>query len=152
MAKYFIAMFKNHPPIILFLFCPNWHFAKQVLFTFIQLTPNFLDIFSCPNNCLMPKFNSICLVNIPEQIFKVPVWGKWLWRKYKLGISKWVEILQGPSYDQIMTLHQIWAHVTHLCEPSSKSLFLVRFSVCEETIFYIASFKLPIYQDIRLPI
>ena len=96
----------------------------------------------------MPKFNSICLVNIPELFFKVPVWGKWLWRKYKLGISKWVEILQGPSYDQIITLHQIRAHVTRLCEPSSKSWFLVKFSVCEATIFYIASFKLKIEQDI----
>ena len=73
MAKLFIAMLKNNPPIILFLFCHKWNFAKQVLFIFTQLTPNLLDIFSYPYNCPMPKFNSICLVNIPEQFFKVPV-------------------------------------------------------------------------------
>ena len=46
---------------------------KQVPSTFAQLTPNFLDTFSCPNNCLMPKFNLICLVNILEKFFNVPV-------------------------------------------------------------------------------
>ena len=121
MAKYFISMFKNNPPLILFLFCPKWHFAKEVLFIFAWLTPKFLDSFSCPYHWLMPKFNSICLVNIPEQFFKVHVWRKWLWRKYKLYISKWVEILQGPYYCQIMALLQIWDHVTHLCDPRSKS-------------------------------
>ena len=117
------GIIKDNSQIFLFWFCPKWWFEKEVSFIFARLTPNLLDIFSYPYNCPMPKFNSICLVNIPEQFFKVPVWGNWLWRKYKLGISKWVENFQGP-YDQIMTLHQIWAHVTHPCEPSFKSLFL----------------------------
>ena len=69
MAKYFIAMFKNNPSIILFLFCPGWQIVKQVPSTFAQLTPKLLDSFSCPYHWIMPKFNSICLVNIPEQIF-----------------------------------------------------------------------------------
>ena len=76
MAKLFIAMLKNNPPIILFLFCPEWCIAKQVQLIFARLTPNFLDIFSCPCHCTMPKFNSTCLVNIVEQFFKVPVGGK----------------------------------------------------------------------------
>ena len=40
MAKYFIAMFIDHPPIIIFLFCPKWHFVKEVSFIFFLLTPN----------------------------------------------------------------------------------------------------------------
>jgi hypothetical protein len=123
-----------------------------VSFIFACLTPNFLGTFSYPYNWPMPKFNSIFLVNIPEQFFKVPVWGKPLWRRYILDMSKWDETLPHFSYDQIMPLHQILAHVTHPCEPSFKSWILVRFLVCEATIFYIASFKLKIYQDISTSI
>ena len=40
MAKLFIAMFKNNSPIFLFLFCPEWHFVKEVSFIFFLVTPN----------------------------------------------------------------------------------------------------------------
>ena len=125
---------------------------KQVPFIFAQLTTKFLATFYCPYNFPMPKFNLLFLVNIPEQFFKVPVWGKPLWRKCKLVMSKWLENFQGHTYDQIITLHQIWAHVTHLCEPSSKSWFLVRFSVCEATIFYLGSkFPRAFFHPYKLP-
>ena len=37
---------------------------KEVLFIYIWLTSNFLGTLSYPNNCLMKKFSSICLVNV----------------------------------------------------------------------------------------
>ena len=88
MENPFISMFKDHPPIILFLFCPNWHFAKQVLFIFAWLPPNFLDIFSCPYHGLVQIFILICLVIIFQQFSKVSVQEGTLWRSYILGISK----------------------------------------------------------------
>ena len=141
-------MFKNNPPIIIFLFCPKWHFVKQVLFIFAQLPPNLVDIFSCPYHCSVPNFKLICLVIIFQQFSKVSVQKGTLWRKYILGMSKWDETWSHPSFDQIMSLYQIRAHGDHLCELSSKSWFLVKFSLCEATLFYLASFELPIYQAI----
>jgi hypothetical protein len=46
-----------------------------------------------------------------------------------------------------MTLHQVSTQSNHPCEQSIKSCLLVIFFSCEATIFYIASFKLKIYQD-----
>jgi len=71
--KNIIAHVSHHAQLIPFLFCPEWQFVKKVPFIFDLFNPNFLDIFFCPNNFLMPKLKSICIVNIPEQIFKVPV-------------------------------------------------------------------------------
>jgi ABC-type lipoprotein release transport system permease subunit len=43
-----------------------------------------------------------------------------------------------PGPEEIMTLHQVSTLSNQLCEHSLKSWFLVRFSYCEATIFYIA--------------
>ena len=76
MAKLFIAMFKNNPPIIHFLVCPKWHIVKQVPFSSSQLTSNTLVIFSCPYNrhMMQPHLPSNYLIIIfqifcPERSF-----------------------------------------------------------------------------------
>ena len=145
MAKYFICHVYHHAQIIHFLFCPKWHIVKQVLFSFSQFTSNSLDTFSCPYHFHMPKCNLIFLVIISLWFSKVSIQKEALWRRCKLGISKWVAILHDPSYHHIIALHQSRAHVMPAWELIFNSLILSKISVWEASIFYLAPLWLPIF-------
>src|SRR5215216_6081831 len=60
-------------PASIFIFYPNWNIAKQVLFIPLLLPSKFLVNLPYPNNCHIPIFNSICLVNLPWKISKVSI-------------------------------------------------------------------------------
>ena len=84
---------------------------------------------------LCAKFHTHLPSNYFPVIFKVSVQKGTLWRKYILGMSKRDEAWSHPPFDQIMHLYQIWAHGDHLCEPNSKSCFVVKFSLVKQPYF-----------------
>ncbi len=114
----------QHNPIIyvspasISIFCPNWHIAKQVLSRHLLLSSNFLCHLTYTNHCHIPIFSSIFLLNLPQQISKVSIQREALWRKYKLGLSKWYKLFIVLYYAQITILHKISAQSTYPFEPS----------------------------------
>ena len=124
---------------------------KEVLFLYSWLPSKILGTLSYPNHCLMTKFSSICPVNLPRQISKVFVHLEALWRKYYLCTSKWHEIYTVPSYAQIITLLQIAAQSSHLCEPSFNFYFLSRLAHCKASAIYTTPIALKLFGQSSIP-
>ena len=94
---------KNNSTIFIFLFHSEQHFVKEVLFIYSWLPSKFLVTISYPNHCLMTKFSSICLANLPRQISKVFVHLEALWRKYLFYIYR-----NGMKFIQFLHLPKLW--------------------------------------------
>ena len=118
-----ISAQSNHfvSPASISIFCPNWHIAKQVLSRHLLFSSNFLCQLTYTNHCHIPIFSSICLLNLPQQISKVSIQREALWRKYKLGLSKWYNFFYSallcPNYhtpQNYSSIHlSIWAQIQH---------------------------------------
>ena len=105
-------------PGSIYILWPNWHVAKQVLYRPLPLSSNFLCHLTYTNHCHIPIFSSIFLLNLPQQIYKVSIQREALWRKYKLGLSKWYKLFTIIYYAQITIVHKISAQSTYPFEPS----------------------------------
>ena len=140
-------------PASIFIFCPDWHIAKQVLSIPLLLPSNFLVNLPYPNHFHMIIFSSIFLVNLSQEISKVSTSREALWSKYYLGLPKWSENLPRHNLTYVTYLHQIWDHFIHPISLTSFPKFLSIEEHCEgSTIFYICKwheiYTVPSYSQI----
>ena len=115
-------------------FCPIFQFVKQVHFILLHYGWKYFQAFACPYNLSPTNFGSFHVANIFVDFSKVSgqIWC--LWNKYQFGKSIWYDLFAASTYDQIMKICQVIAHLTLLVSASSSFDFWVRFGICIATM------------------